>query len=104
MANYLKSCVLAASALLLTTVFSSVTIADPPGGLPPGLKKKVERGGDLPPGWEKKLRVGDVLDYDIYRHGRVIVPVDNDGVVTLEIEGQRLKLGVDTRRIIDILD
>ncbi len=81
-----------------------VAQAEPPGGLPPGLQKKVERGGDLPPGWEKKLRVGDILDYDIYRHARVIIPVDDDGVATVEIEGHRIKLGVDTRRIIELLD
>jgi hypothetical protein len=26
-----------------------------PGGLPPGLEKKLRRDGRLPPGWEKKL-------------------------------------------------
>lgn len=96
--------------LLLVTVtitgiaLTAGAVAAPPGGLPPGLEKKVERGGDLPPGWEKKLRVGEVLDDEIYRHARVIIPVDDEGIATIEIEGHRLKLGVDTRRIIDILD
>jgi hypothetical protein len=34
--------------------------------LPPGLKKKVERGGELPPGWQKKVAKGEVLDRDLY--------------------------------------
>jgi hypothetical protein len=34
--------------------------------LPPGLKKKLERGGELPPGWQKKLARGEVLDDELY--------------------------------------
>ena len=34
--------------------------------LPPGLKKKLERGGELPPGWQKKLARGEVLDGELY--------------------------------------
>ncbi len=34
--------------------------------LPPGLQKKVARGGQLPPGWQKKLARGEVLDGDLY--------------------------------------
>ncbi len=34
--------------------------------LPPGLKKKVERGGELPPGWQKKVAKGEVMDKDLY--------------------------------------
>lgn len=45
----------------------------PEGGkyktLPPGLQKKLARGGDLPPGWQDKVRRGEVLDDDLYRYG-----------------------------------
>ena len=34
--------------------------------LPPGLGKKVVRGGNLPPGWEKKCVVGETLPTDVY--------------------------------------
>jgi hypothetical protein len=34
--------------------------------LPPGLQKKLERGGELPPGWQKKLARGEVLDGELY--------------------------------------
>ncbi|MFP1681064.1 hypothetical protein ACLD0W_01060 [Alloalcanivorax sp. C16-1] len=37
--------------------------------LPPGLRKKVARGGDLPPGWRDKLREGRRLPDDLYYHG-----------------------------------
>jgi hypothetical protein len=36
--------------------------------LPPGLQKKLERGGELPPGWQKKLARGEVLGPDLRRH------------------------------------
>ena len=36
--------------------------------LPPGLRKKLARGGELPPGWQKKLERGEVIDEDIYRY------------------------------------
>ncbi len=74
-------------------------VADPPGGLPPGLEKKVERGGELPPGWDKKLRVGDYLDRDIYAHGRIVIPVDDDGLVTVEIGTRVLRLMQDSLRV-----
>jgi hypothetical protein len=32
--------------------------------LPPGLQKKLARGGELPPGWQTKVRRGEVLDAD----------------------------------------
>jgi hypothetical protein len=37
--------------------------------LPPGLEKKLDRGGELPPGWRDKVRRGEVLDADLYRRG-----------------------------------
>lgn len=37
--------------------------------LPPGLQKKLARGGELPPGWRDKVRRGEVLDSDLYRRG-----------------------------------
>jgi len=71
--------------------------------LPPGLHKKAERGQPLPPGWQKKLSKGDILDDSIYARGRVVVPVGNDGSVTIEVEGTILKLHEKTRKIIEIL-
>ena len=34
-------------------------------GLPPGLAKKLERGGQLPPGWEKKCVVGQIMPPEV---------------------------------------
>ncbi len=72
-------------------------------GLPPGLQKKSERGQSLPPGWQKKLAVGNVLEDDIYEHGRVIAS-DRRGFVTISIEGKLIRLIEDTREIVEILD
>lgn len=78
--------------------------------LPPGLRKKVERGGELPPGWQKKLARGEVLSDDVYRVGRPLppdvrrqLPVDPKGTVTLDIDGEIVRVIRDTREIVDIL-
>lgn len=71
--------------------------------LPPGLQKKVANGESLPPGWQKKLRRGDILSRDIYDRGRVVVPVDDKGIVSVQIDGTIFRLYRDTREIIDIL-
>lgn len=86
--------------LLLPTVSA---MAKPDKELPPGLQKKVERGGELPPGWKKKLQVGAILDHDIYRHGVVVRPVDDRGIVTISIEGEIVRLMHHTREIVEIL-
>lgn len=72
--------------------------------LPPGIEKKYERTGKLPPGWEKKLIVGKRLDHDIYDHGRVIVPMGDDGIITVRIENKVVRLIQATREIVEILD
>lgn len=79
-------------------------LADPPAGkhLPPGLQKKAARGEALPPGWQKKLHVGDKLDQDIYARGKVVVPVGDDGVISIEVDGTFLKLRARTREILRI--
>lgn len=71
--------------------------------LPPGLQKKIAKGDPLPPGWQKKLHRGDVLSRDIYDRGRVVVPVDDKGIISVQIDGTIFRLYRDTREIIDIL-
>ena len=72
--------------------------------LPPGLQKKAARGEPLPPGWQKRYHRGDILDNDIYARGRVVVPLGNDGLITVDIEGTLFKLHDKTRMIIEILE
>ena len=78
--------------------------SDKRGDLPPGLEKKHDKGKPLPPGWQKKLNRGDILDYDIYDRGRIVVPVDKDGRVSIEVEGSIIKLDEKSRKILDIVN
>lgn len=80
--------------------------------LPPGLQKKVARGGELPPGWQKKLTRGEVLPASVYEAGQPIpaaerqrwqLPADPKGTVTLEVDGEVVRVVQNTREIIDIL-
>ncbi|MCF2847975.1 hypothetical protein NH514_12460 [Pseudoalteromonas sp. ACER1] len=71
--------------------------------LPPGLYKKVGYGGGLPPGWYKRYHHGDILDRDIYRHGRVIKRRDRNGIIAIEIDDRLIHLVHDTREILSIV-
>lgn len=71
--------------------------------LPPGLEKRAEQGKPLPPGWQKKLNKGDILDLDIYTRGKIVVPLDPLGILSIEVDGTILKVHEKTREIIDIL-
>ncbi len=72
--------------------------------LPPGLQKKVERGQALPPGWQKKVTRGQVLDYRVYRHGRVIIPVDKYGAVSILVDNKVIRVIQATREILDVFN
>ena len=78
--------------------------------LPPGLQKKVERGGQLPPGWKQKLVIGTFLNPDLETHA---TPLPKDirtqmsrakRTNTLQIEDQIVRVLAKSRRIIDILE
>ncbi len=71
--------------------------------LPHGLQKKVERGKPLPPGWQKKIARGEVLDSETYKRGKVIVPLDKNGLVTMQVDGKVVRLFKATREIFDVL-
>ncbi len=72
--------------------------------LPQGLEKKLVRGKPLPPGWQKKLIKGYVMQEDIYRHGKIVIPIDSNGLLTVRIEGKLVRLYGATREIVDIMD
>ncbi len=72
--------------------------------LPPGLQKKVQRGGALPPGWEKKVQVGQPIEAEVYQHREVVVPVDDKGLVTVTIGGKLIRLYEATREVVEILE
>src|SRR5512140_1925273 len=45
-----------------------------PRSLPPGLAKKVARGGRLPPGWEDKCVRGQTMPVEVYQECRPLPP------------------------------
>ncbi len=79
--------------------------------LPPGLKKKLARGGGLPPGWQKKIARGEVIDAETYKYA-VHVPYDlikslrpqPKGTELIKVEGKIVRLVKATGTILDVFD
>lgn len=79
--------------------------------LPPGLTKKVERGGDLPPGWQDKLTVGETLPEKVLEQAQPLpkdisakLPAAPAGTTNVVIEGKVLRVMTKTRQVLDVLD
>jgi len=70
--------------------------------LPPGLQKKIERGGELPPGWQKKIAEGQVIDRDLYRRSRILSPVDIHGEQIIRLDDRTMRIIEATGEIIHI--
>jgi hypothetical protein len=82
-----------------------------PKTLPPGLQKKVARGGSLPPGWEKKIARGEVMTVEVFKECTplpkeilVKLPPPPKGVITVTIEGKVVRLMEATREILDVFE
>ena len=78
--------------------------------LPPGLQKKVDRGGELPPGWKKKLAVGEKVpeayEPEIKSLPEEILnrlPETPAGTEIIRIGDEVIRVVENTREIIDIL-
>ncbi len=79
--------------------------------LPPGLAKKVARGGTLPPGWQKKCIPGETLPPAVYQECRplpqelvVKLPPPPGLTVTVALDGKIFRLLEATREILDVFD
>lgn len=79
--------------------------------LPPGLRRKVARGGALPPGWQKKVARGEVMDPAVYEHCRPLpselvrsLPPQPRGTVMVTVEGKAVRLMEATLTILDVFD
>ena len=80
-------------------------------GLPPGLAKKVARGGELPPGWQKKCVRGEIMPIEVHRHclplpPEIVVklPPPPAGTILVAIDGKVVRLAKATREIHDVFD
>lgn len=71
--------------------------------LPPGLQKKVDSGKQLPPGWKKKLIKGEKLDAEVYKQGKIIIPINKHGEITIRVDDKVVRLINATREIIEVL-
>ena len=78
--------------------------------LPPGLQKKVDRGGELPPGWKKKLAVGETLPKELEAEAKTLpeeilerLPKTREGTEVIQIGDEVIRVVENTREIIDIL-
>lgn len=79
--------------------------------LPPGLKKKMERGGELPPGWKKKLEIGAVVDPEVYARAESLpeeirrrLPNGETGTETIKVGDEIIRVIENSREIVDILE
>ncbi len=79
--------------------------------LPPGLAKKLARGGTLPPGWQKKVARGEVMDYEEYNNAIPLpeellrkLPTMPEGTILLQIENEIVKVIEASRKIVDLFE
>lgn len=79
--------------------------------LPPGLAKKVARGGRLPPGWQRKCAQGEVLPVEVYRQSYplppevlVTLPPPPPGTILVAVSGKIIRVLHATREILDVFD
>ena len=80
-------------------------------GLPPGLAKKVERGGHLPPGWEKKVSVGETMPVEVIKECKPLpkeliikLPPPPIGTITLTVNGKIVRLLEASKTILDVFE
>jgi hypothetical protein len=78
--------------------------------LPPGLQKKMARGGELPPGWQKKLARGEVVDAQVWAQSKHLPPdvlrrlgPMPPGTEIRYLDDRVFRVVSDTLEIIDIL-
>jgi hypothetical protein len=79
--------------------------------LPPGLQKKLARGGSLPPGWQKKIAKSEIMPVEVFKECHplppevvVKLPAPPVGVITVTIEGKIVRLLEATHEILDVFE
>ena len=78
---------------------------------PPGLAKKLARGGTLPPGWQMKVARGEVMDYETYNNASPLpdellrklssIP---EGTILLQVGNKIVKVIEASRKIVDLFE
>ena len=79
-------------------------------GLPKGLQKKLDRGGELPPGWKRKIQAGDKLTNEEYEQAvripdsiRAEIKIPEDVVEIIRVGDQAATVIREGREVIDII-
>lgn len=79
--------------------------------LPPGLQKKLARGGELPPGWRRKLTVGEVVPQQVYRLAEPVpvsvaqrLPPQPPNSVLVRLDTQIMRLDRSTLTVTAVFD
>lgn len=92
------------SSLIISLSLSSPTFAkhDKEKKLPPGLQKKLQRGGELPPGWKKKLAEGHILERGLYDKAHILSPIDINGHEIIRLDDTTMRVLRATGEIIHI--
>ncbi len=70
-------------------------------GLPLSEQEEVNVVKPLPLDWQKKVVVGQVLDVNVYNNATVILK--DNGVETLSVDGQILRVLQNTHEVLEIL-
>lgn len=83
---------------------------DRPKSLPPGLARKLARGGKLPTGWEKKFTRGEVIDTALWKHrNRLPYSIRRKlraikGTEVIRIDDKIARIAISNKLIIDVVD
>lgn len=98
----MKNLVIASIAAAISLSSPAFAKHDKEKKLPPGLQKKVQRGGELPPGWKKKLAKGSILERELYDSAHIINPVDIHGHEVIRLDDTTMRVLRATGEIIHI--
>jgi hypothetical protein len=78
--------------------------------LPPGLAKKLRRGGGLPHGWQTKVRIGQPIPYEYLRYAEAVPPrlesqlsVGPIGSQVLKIADRVVRIEAGTNMVLDAI-
>jgi hypothetical protein len=78
--------------------------------LPPGLAKKLKRGGELPRGWQTKVRVGQPIPYEYLRYAEAVPPrlesqlsAGPIGSKVLQIADRVIRIEAGTNMVLDAI-
>ncbi len=78
--------------------------------LPPGLAKKLRRGGELPRGWQTKVRVGQPIPYEYLRYAEAVpLRLENQlsagpvGTKLLQLAERVVRIEAGTNMVLDAI-